>query len=205
MFKVTGQSAVDCEGRTRRNFVQAGVLGLDGLTLPQFLAGRAQASSKKNPAVEPARAETSVILMWVSGGPGHHDTWDPKPEAVSQFRGPFGAISTSIPGVSFSKRLSGKKRLILRVHPLFWGIGSGSGEVSKCRRLHPEGITAISRGVEQSDTPGSDGTEWICILEGCQLRNQAANAQGCWHPFRMRTANGNPSGGITALNPPANR
>ena len=105
MFKVTGQSAVDCEGLTRRNFVQAGVLGLGGLTLPQFLSRRAEAASKKNPVVDPARAGTSVILMWMSGGPGHHETWDPKPEAVSQFRGPFGAISTSVPGVRFSETL----------------------------------------------------------------------------------------------------
>ncbi|MEK6260513.1 MAG: DUF1501 domain-containing protein [Planctomycetota bacterium] len=105
MFKVTGQSAIDCEGWTRRNFVQAGVLGLGGLTLPQFLAGRALAASKKNPAVDPAREGTSVILMWMSGGPGHHETWDPKPEAVSQFRGPFGAISTNVPGVRFSETL----------------------------------------------------------------------------------------------------
>lgn len=43
--------------------------------------------------------------MWMSGGPGHHETWDPKPKAVSQFRGPFGAISTSVPGVFFSETL----------------------------------------------------------------------------------------------------
>lgn len=43
--------------------------------------------------------------MWMSGRPGHHETWGPKPEAVSQFRGPFGAISTSVPGVLFSETL----------------------------------------------------------------------------------------------------
>ena len=105
MLKVTGGSAVDCEGLTRRNFVQAGVLGLGGLTLPQLLATRADAASKKNPAVDSNREGTSVILMWMSGGPGHHETWDPKPEAVSQFRGPFGAISTNVPGVRFSETL----------------------------------------------------------------------------------------------------
>ena len=48
MLKVTGQAAADCEGWTRRNFVQAGVLGLGGLTLPQLLAARAQAAPTKN-------------------------------------------------------------------------------------------------------------------------------------------------------------
>src|SRR4029077_1848253 len=105
MFKVTGQSAVDCEGLTRRNFVQAGVLGLGGLTLPQFLERQARAAQRRGPRVSPERAGTSVILMWMSGGPGHHETWDPKPKALDQFRGPFGAIPTSVPGVLFSETL----------------------------------------------------------------------------------------------------
>ncbi|MDB5389255.1 MAG: hypothetical protein JWM11_4901, partial [Planctomycetaceae bacterium] len=90
MLKVTGQSASDCEGLTRRNFVQAGVLGLGGLSLPQFLAAKDRSGELT------ARNDgTSVILMWMSGGPGHHETWDPKPKAVSEFRGPFGAIQTN--------------------------------------------------------------------------------------------------------------
>ena len=48
-------------------------------------------------AVNPA-ADTAVILVWMSGGPGHHETWDPKPDAVAQYRGPFGAIATNLPG-----------------------------------------------------------------------------------------------------------
>src|SRR5262245_50381494 len=103
MMRVTGCSAKDCEGFSRRNFVQAGVLGLGGLTLPQFLAGRSDAASRSSIRFDPKRAGTSVILMWMSGGPGHHETWDPKPDAVSQFRGPFGAIPTNVPGVFFSE------------------------------------------------------------------------------------------------------
>jgi hypothetical protein len=105
MLRVTGRAAADCEGWTRRNFVQAGVLGLGGVTLPQFLAGRAQAASAHRPSIRRDAEGTSVILMWMSGGPGHHETWDPKPDAVSQFRGPFGAIPTNVPGVLFSETL----------------------------------------------------------------------------------------------------
>jgi hypothetical protein len=53
-----------------------------------------------------------VILLWMSGGPGHHETWDPKPEALEQFRGPFGAISTSLPGVQWSETLPRSSRLM---------------------------------------------------------------------------------------------
>lgn len=114
MFRVTGRASADCEGLTRRNFVQAGMLGLGGLTLPQWLAGRAQAApvGRSNTAagahsrtIRPDADGTSVILLWMSGGPGHHETWDPKPQAVDQYRGPFGAISTSVPGVQFSETL----------------------------------------------------------------------------------------------------
>ncbi|MCC7422336.1 MAG: DUF1501 domain-containing protein [Planctomycetaceae bacterium] len=109
MLRVTGEGAFDCEGLSRRNFVQAGLLGLGGLTLPQFLAGEARAGVGQ---VSPGREGTSVILMWMSGGPGHHETWDPKPTAVAQFRGPFGAIQTSVPGVFFSETLPESARLM---------------------------------------------------------------------------------------------
>jgi hypothetical protein len=109
MLRVTGQASADCEGLTRRNFVQAGMLGLGGLTLPQFLAGSAASGAGLAPP-RPGHAGTSVILLWMSGGPGHHETWDPKPDAVAEYRGPFGAIPTSLPGVQFSETLPRSSR-----------------------------------------------------------------------------------------------
>src|SRR6185436_8897938 len=94
MFKVLGSAATDCSGVTRRNFLQAGVLG--GLALADLARIRAAA---------PPRRDTSVILFWLSGGPGHMETWDPKPDAVAQFRGPFGAVRTSVPGTLFGELL----------------------------------------------------------------------------------------------------
>ncbi len=126
-MRVTGQSANDCEGWTRRNFVQAGVLGLGGLTLPQFLAGRAQAAGAR---VDPKSAETSVILLWMSGGPGSQETWDPKPNAVSQFRGPFGAISTKVPGVLFSETLPQSAQVMDQL-AILRTVRHGSGDHTK--------------------------------------------------------------------------
>ncbi|HEY7153784.1 MAG TPA: hypothetical protein VH575_07475 [Gemmataceae bacterium] len=88
MLKIRGGAATDCTGVTRRNFLQAGVLGLGGLSLANLARLRAAAPA--------AARDTSVILFWLSGGPGHMETWDPKPEAVAQFRGPFGAQRTPI-------------------------------------------------------------------------------------------------------------
>ncbi|HEY3965906.1 MAG TPA: DUF1501 domain-containing protein [Planctomycetaceae bacterium] len=127
MFKVTGSGSADCEGLTRRNFVQAGVLGLGGLTLPQFLAHRVLSAETH---VAPKNDGTSVILMWMSGGPGHHETWDPKPRAVSQFRGPFGAISTNVPGVLFSETLPESAKIMDQL-AILRSVRHGTGDHTK--------------------------------------------------------------------------
>jgi uncharacterized protein (DUF1501 family) len=79
---------------SRRNFLQAGVLGGLGLTLPGFLR-RGQGSERA------ARAD-SAILIWLNGGLTHHDTFDPKPDAVAEIRGEMGTIATSVAGVRFA-------------------------------------------------------------------------------------------------------
>src|SRR5262245_34646397 len=90
MFRVYGD-----RGLTRRTFVQAGLLGVGGVTLADLFRVRAHANG--------SAPDTAVILFWMSGGPGHHETWDPKPDAVPQFRGPFGAIRTNVPGIQFGE------------------------------------------------------------------------------------------------------
>lgn len=130
MLKVTGRRSTDCEGWTRRNFVEAGVLGLGGLTLPQFLIQQAQSAQRRGQRVSPDFDGTSVILMWMSGGPGHHETWDPKPKAVDQFRGPFGAISTSVPGVLFSETLPQSATLMDQL-AILRSVRHGSGDHTK--------------------------------------------------------------------------
>src|SRR4051794_23759184 len=100
MFRISGgESGRDCDGLTRRSFVQAGLLGLGGLMLPELLRLRAEGAD-----AQPGRGK-SVILFWLSGGPGHMETWDPKPDAPGGFRGPFGAIPTSVPGIRFGELL----------------------------------------------------------------------------------------------------
>ena len=95
MLRIFGNRARDCGGVTRRSFLEAGVLGVGGLALTDLLKLRASAS------VDSRCAGKSVILFWLSGGPGHMETWDPKPDCRREFRGPFGAIATSVPGNAF--------------------------------------------------------------------------------------------------------
>jgi len=127
MFRVTGSASTDCEGLTRRSFVEAGVLGVGGLSLAEFLSCRASAA---NAPVVDSTADTSVILVWMSGGPGHHETWDPKPDAVSQYRGPFDAISTNVPGTQFCEMLPEQAQIADRITVLR-SVNHGSGDHTK--------------------------------------------------------------------------
>src|SRR5262249_40233009 len=80
-------------GGSRRWFLQPGLAGLAGLSLPDLLRRRAAG------APSPRADRKAVILIWLSGGPSHLDTWDPKPDAPAEVRGPFGSIATRVPGV----------------------------------------------------------------------------------------------------------
>lgn len=77
----------------RRSFLQSGFLAFAGLSLPGLLRLEAQAALKS------ASREKSVIILWMRGGPSQHETWDPKPDAPSEYRGDFGTIGTKVPGI----------------------------------------------------------------------------------------------------------
>jgi uncharacterized protein (DUF1501 family) len=82
---------------SRRWFLQTGLAGLAGLSLPDLLRCRARGAAA-------GRADRkAVILIWLSGGPSQLDTWDPKPDAPSEVRGPFGSTATKVPGVRISE------------------------------------------------------------------------------------------------------
>jgi uncharacterized protein (DUF1501 family) len=120
MLKITGGAAADCSGVSRRNFLQAGVLG--GLSLAGL--GRLRAAASAPPR------DTAVILFWLSGGPGHMETWDPKPDAVAQYRGPFGATRTTVPGLLVGEMLPGTARVMDRL-AILRSVSHGSGDHTK--------------------------------------------------------------------------
>jgi hypothetical protein len=86
---------------SRRNMLKAGLAGLAGLSVPSLLRQRAHAGSEGRPTPE----AKSVILLWMTGGPSHIDTWDPKPDRPVENRGPFSVISTRLPGVQICEHL----------------------------------------------------------------------------------------------------
>jgi hypothetical protein len=67
--------------------------------MPGLLQYQAQGRIKGSPSCK------AVILIWLSGGPSQLETWDPKPDAPGEIRGPFGSIATRVPGVRVSEHL----------------------------------------------------------------------------------------------------
>ena len=104
-----------CQGMTRRALLQAGVSTALGLSLADFLYLQAKSGM-------PAGSAKSVILLWLWGGPAQLDTWDPKPNAPLEFRGPFATIATKTPG--------------LRICELFPQIAKVSDTFTVLRSLH---------------------------------------------------------------------
>ena len=97
-------NALEGEGLTvlsRRNLLKAGLAGIAGLSVPALLRYRALAGE----AGRTAASSKSVILLWMTGGPSHIDTWDVKPNRPLENRGPFQAIATRLPGVMICEHL----------------------------------------------------------------------------------------------------
>lgn len=87
---------------SRRWFLQTGLAGVAGLSLPELLRLRAQGAVSEG---RRGNDRKSVILIWLSGGPSHLDTWDPKPDAPIEVRGPFRSIATKVPDVRICEHL----------------------------------------------------------------------------------------------------
>jgi len=92
-----GTAASNCQGISRRSALKAGFLGLTGLSLPDLFRLRAAGAANDK--------GTACILLWLDGGPSQLETYDPKPEAPPEYRGPFGAINTKVPGIRISETL----------------------------------------------------------------------------------------------------
>ncbi len=92
-----GRSFANCEGLSRRTALKVGVCSALGLSLPHLLRARAYGAATKG--------EKSVILLWLDGGPSQLETYDPKPLAPAEFRGPWGAIATKVSGIQICESL----------------------------------------------------------------------------------------------------
>lgn len=94
MFRLDcGTTGRYCDGLSRRSFLQLGVAGMASVALPQLLRAKEASAGKAG-----STKNTSVILIWLDGGPSHMDLYDLKPDAPAEYRGIWKPIRTKVPG-----------------------------------------------------------------------------------------------------------
>jgi Protein of unknown function (DUF1501) len=95
MFQLDlGSSGHYCDGVNRRSFLKLGVAGMATAGMPELLRAKESGSAGK---------DTSAILIWLDGGPGHLDMYDMKPEAPEEYRGIWKPIRTKVPGFDITE------------------------------------------------------------------------------------------------------
>ena len=119
-----------CYGPTsRRSFLKMGVLGVSGLSLADVMRLRALAGATRR------APDTSVIFVWLAGGPPHMETYDMKPDAPEDYRGQFSPISTNVPGIDVCEllpmhaKIADKFTLIRSIAHRFNDHGGGSNTI----------------------------------------------------------------------------
>lgn len=135
----------------RREFLRVGLAGFTSLSLPGLLQLRARAAA---PARD--RRPTAVIMIWQPGGCSHIDTYDPKPEAASEYRGPFGTIPTKVPGMQFTELLPMQAALADKIAVLRSMRHDAPG--------HPAGsMRMLSGDPDTRDKPRPKYPDWMAV------------------------------------------
>lgn len=113
-----------CDGLSRREWLRVGGLGVGSLALPHLLQSRAHAASQPIADMLPGfgRAKACIVLF-LTGGPPQHETWEPKPDAPAEIRGPYQAIATATPGLHMCELMPKTAALTDLVPPASPGRG----------------------------------------------------------------------------------
>jgi hypothetical protein len=144
-----------CDGLTRRDFLHAGSIATLGLTLPTFFAQKAKAGG--------ADKDVNCIMLFLVGGPSHIDTWDPKPNAPAEVRGPFKPIATNVPGYQITEifpqmaKHADKVSLIRTVYHTATAVHDTGHQMMQTGRLFTGGIEHPHAGCVLSYLKGQRG------------------------------------------------
>ncbi|MBI1918459.1 MAG: DUF1501 domain-containing protein [Planctomycetes bacterium] len=102
MLHIGKPTARNGQDVTRREILRVGGLGLLGVTLGDWWRSR---DVQASPSPQSRGREPSCIFIFLSGGPSHLETFDPKPNAPVNIRGPYGTIRTNVPGIQIGELL----------------------------------------------------------------------------------------------------
>ena len=163
-------TVVRCSGPTpfgtngRRGFIRMGLAGFASLSLPALLKLQTANAKGLGADSQPQREKTAVIMVWKPGGCSHLDTYDPKPEASSEYRGPFSTISTKVPGLRFTELLPMQARIADKFTVLRSMRQTAAG--------HPAGsMQMLSGDPDTRDKPKPKFPDWMTVTN--YLRSQA--------------------------------
>lgn len=143
---------------TRRELLRVGLTGFSSLSLPGLFRLRAEAAAKNHP-----RQDTAVILVWLRGGASHLETWDPKPMAPLEYRGPYDPIATKTTGIHVSELLPQLASVSDR-YALLRSVAHGAGG-------HPAGSLQVLGGdPANADKPAPVYPDWMSVVSYLRRR-----------------------------------
>ncbi|MGI8784581.1 MAG: DUF1501 domain-containing protein [Acidobacteriota bacterium] len=175
MIRLDAEKAVSfCDGLKRRDFLHAGSLAFLGFTLNHFLQFKALG------AVDPSK-DVNCIMLFLVGGPSHLDTWDMKPDAPVEIRGPYKAIPTNVAGIQISEifprmaRQADKYALLRSVYHTGAGVHDVGHQMMQTGRLFQAGIEYPHIGCVLSKLRGPKGDAPPHVLLPRPIGNTGGN------------------------------
>ena len=212
MLRLTGAGRNStCNGATRRDFLQVGMLGALGFGLQDWFAASAAG------AVKPGASDRSCIMIFNLGAPSNMDLWDMKPDAPSEVRGPFKPIASRAPAIQFSEilprhaQIADKISLVRSVHHGGAAVHDAGWQMMQTGRLFSGGVNTPHIGSVVSYLEGrkTDLPPFVVLPElmgrgGGNLPNgQAGGFLGKAHdPFSLNADPSKPDFRVPDLLPP---
>ena len=142
--------------------MRIGLAGFASLGWPGLLKLRAENAAK------PARERTAVILVWLRGGCSHLDTYDPKPDIGSEYRGPFKTIQTKVPGMALTELLPLQAKIADKFTLLRSMTHTGGG--------HPAGsLQMLSGDTDPRDKPKPLLPDWMTVANFLRSKDKRSS------------------------------
>jgi uncharacterized protein DUF1501 len=165
MIRLNAEKSVHfCDGMTRRDFLHAGSLSLLGMSLPGFPSLDTQASEALPPSMGgPGGRDVSCIMIFLVGGPSQLDTWDMKPDAPAEIRGPYRPVETNVSGIRISEifprmaKHADKYALVRSVYHTAAALHDTGHQLMQTGRLFQDGIEHPHLGCVLAKLKGSRG------------------------------------------------
>jgi len=198
----SGSTRAYCDGVSRRNFVQLGVMGMASVGLSRVL------KAVQAPDTDKSAKDTSVILIWLDGGPSHMDLYDMKPQAPAEYRGIWKPVKTNVPGIEISELFERQAKIadkfsIVRslhhddgdhyggAHRMLTGRPGATG--ANTTQTYP-GISAISAKVLGSRKPGIPPHIAVPVSSTVGIRPGYFSGNYLGHAYDPFETHGDPNG-----------